>query len=207
MNKKIVIRTLVTLVLAIIAIFAVPSKAYAKTVTIPDTSISFEIPDDAKSYSYWYISINGDIKLTVTIDGKTKYYIVQEGKLVETDKDFKPLKPEVKPTDKKNGWYGKKYFIEGKVVKGWKVISGKKYYFNKKTGEYTTGLKKIGKHTYYFNKKGVMQKDLICKVGKYIRAFNKKGYMVVSGTYTGMYKGKKVTYYFDAEGIARWKAI
>ena len=206
MNKK-VLRSVLTLIIATIAVLCVPSRAYAKTVTIPDTKISFEIPDSATSYYYKYVSINGEVKLTVTIDGVTKYYIVQNGKLVETDKDFKPLKPDVKPTDKKNGWYGKKYYIEGKVVKGWKVISGKKYYFNKKTGDVTTGLKKVGKHTYYFGKKGAMTKDKILKVDGKIRAFNKKGYMVTSASYTGVYRGKKVTYYFDAEGVARWKAI
>ena len=206
MEKKIFVRTIITVVIAL-AIFALPSKVYAATVTIPGTNISFDIPDDATSYSYRYVSVNTETKLTVTINGKTKYYIVQDGKLVETDKNFKPIKPEKKPTSKKNGWYGKKYYIEGKVVKGWKTISGKKYYFNKKTGEVTVGLKKIGKHTYYFNKKGAMAKDKIVSIEGKIRAFNKKGYMVTSASYTGKYKGKKVTYYFDANGVAVWKAV
>jgi len=36
----------------------------------------------------------------------------------------------------KNGWVnvkgGRKYYENGKAVKGWKVLSGKTYYFSKK---------------------------------------------------------------------------
>jgi glucan-binding YG repeat protein len=206
MEKKIFVRTIITVVIAL-AIFALPSKVYAATVTIPGTNISFDIPDDATSYSYRYVSVNTETKLTVTINGKTKYYIVQDGKLVETDKSFKPIKPEKKPTSKKNGWYNKKYYINGQIVKGWKVISGKKYYFDKKTGVVTTGLKKIGKNTYYFAKSGVLQKNRIIKISGKIRAFDKKGKMVTNASYTGKYNKKKVTYYFDANGVAIWKAV
>ena len=47
----------------------------------------------------------------------------------------------------KNGWVnvkgGRKYYENGKAVKGWKVLSGKTYYFSKKNGQAVTGKKKI----------------------------------------------------------------
>ena len=58
----------------------------------------------------------------------------------------------------KNGWVnvkgGRKYYENGKAVKGWKVLSGKTYYFSKKNGQAVTGKKKIGDARYFFDKYG-----------------------------------------------------
>lgn len=96
-------------------------------------------------------------------------YVYQDGTYLK--KTWKRIKSNVFYFDKhgymqtgwrkyKNSWYylrtsGKK---KGMLCKGWKTISGKRYYFSKKTGARVTGFETIGKHLYYFNKKGVLQK-------------------------------------------------
>lgn len=43
---------------------------------------------------------------------------------------------------------------EGILLTGWQTVSGKRYYFDKKTCKAVTGWQKIGKQYFYFNKKG-----------------------------------------------------
>ena len=62
------------------------------------------------------------------------------------------------------------------MYKGFKKISGSKYYFGKTTGKMYTGFTKISGRKYYFGKTS----------GK---------------MYTGMHKIKKNVYTFDEDGV------
>ncbi len=105
---------------------------------------------------------------------------------------------------KKTGWQKSgsyyTYYTSGKLVTGWKKISGKIYYFRtaaegkKPKGSRVTGLYQIGKKYFYFNKQGVMQIGWQSVSGKYYY-FAKTGKAGKMGAaYTGF---KKIgDYYF-----------
>ncbi len=104
---------------------------------------------------------------------------------------------------KKNGWVKANdatyYYVEGKMVKGWKTIEGKKYFFLK-TGKMAIGRYIINKEVYYFNTKGVFVKKM--QGAKWVE--NKKGRRFDNGNgryIKGQWKyiqGRR--YYFDAKG-------
>ena len=85
------------------------------------------------------------------------------------------------------GWKtinGKTYYFSqknGHMVKGWKVLNSKWYYFNKNTGAMFKGFHKIGNFKYYFNPKtGVMFKGLH-KIGNEKYYFEKKNGRMLTG--------------------------
>ena len=89
------------------------------------------------------------------------------------------------------------YYKDGVKQTGWRVISGKKYYFSKKSsnkGVMSVGFTKIGKKTYYFDSKKIKKKgwQTIEKCKYY---FSKKGVMQ-----TGLKKIKNKRYYFMKDG-------
>ena len=99
----------------------------------------------------------------------------------------------------KNGWVnvkgGRKYYENGKAVKGWKVLSGKTYYFSKKNGQAVTGKKKIGDARYFFDKYGRMQKKVwkVVNGKKFFFGYNgqaKTGFCTINGN----------RYYFNDKG-------
>lgn len=100
------------------------------------------------------------------------------------------------------GWKlinGKKYYFSqknGHMVKGWKTLKGKWYYFNKETGAMFKGFHKIGKFKYYFNlKTGAMFKGLH-KIGNEKYYFEKKnGHML-----TGLVKRNGNVYNINKKG-------
>lgn len=104
---------------------------------------------------------------------------------------------------KVKGWLtlnGKKYFLNtktGVLLKGWqKSAKGPKRYFNKKTGVMYTGMKKIGGKYYYFDYKTGYSKSGFVKSsnGKVVRYFSPKNYAMVTGWVTNS-KNKK--WYFN----------
>lgn len=57
--------------------------------------------------------------------------------------------------DDENGWY---YYENGEAVTGWKIISGKTYYFSEYGGYmYRDGIMTVNDKLYYFNEKGHLQ--------------------------------------------------
>lgn len=110
------------------------------------------ITDEGKKY---YCK-NGEIQIN-------QFFVVDQ-KMYEADENG--VCTEV--TDKE-GWYSELYYMQnGKLVIGWKQISGNWYYFDPQTGEKTTASqyrklieKEIGGKTYCFDQNGVMQKGWI----------------------------------------------
>ena len=186
---------LVVLAIIMTVIMAPAKKVEAAQLTIPGTNITIDIPDGTTTYKYEYsYTYNTSYKFKFTVNGQTKYYILDEkGNLVETDKNWKPLNSKSDTKTKKT------------VKNGWKKTKAGKVYY--KNGKKLTGLQVIGKYTYYFNKKGIMIKNKFVKIKGKTYAFDKKGHMVKGASYTAKVKGKKVTYYFDTDGKAIWKAI
>ena len=87
------------------------------------------------------------------------------------------------------------YYKSGKIVTGWKTISKKKYYFNKKMGNAATYLTKIGKKYYLFSSSGVLKsKGWQKSDGKYY-------YLKKDGSVTkGWKKVKGKWYWFSKTG-------
>ena len=105
-----------------------------------------------------------------------------------------------------NGWNADKtsYYVNGKKVKGVKLIDGQLYYFNTNGTLYTKkGMRTIDGKTYYFTKKHTMKTGVI-KVKKQYYYFQKKngeryekeGINKVDG-WNYVYKYK---YYFNKKG-------
>ncbi len=134
---------------------------------------------------------------------------------------------------------GKKYYYgaDGKLVKGFKVIKGKTYFFSLNKGVMQTGLRTINGNVYYFAEsgaaRGVMQNSGFLKINGNYYYFNSNGaaqtgwktiegrgvyYFAESGASKGILQtglqtiGGKI-YYFGESGAARgvmqtgWKTI
>lgn len=94
----------------------------------------------------------------------------------------------------KSGKYTYYYTSSGKMVTGWKKISGKIYYFRKAAsgsrpkGSMVTGWLSIGSRKYYFSSKGVMQTGwkTIKNKNYYFRPTGKAG--IMGSMYTGFKK-------------------
>lgn len=121
-----------------------------------------------------------------------------------------------------NGWNDDKtsYYVNGKRVKGVKLIDGQLYYFNTDGTLYTKkGMRTIDGKTYYFTKKHTMKTGII-KVKKQYYYFQKKNgeryekegvnkvdgkYYYFTDTYTlksGWYRNSKnKRYYFDKDNF------
>jgi|GEM_PF-1453350 len=132
-----------------------------------------------KGSKYYFAKTNGKAyKGIKTISGK-KYLFSTKCKLYGTGI---------------NAYGGKKYYtVKGMVQTGWKIVSGKTYYFN------TNGIMQTGKwidKVYYVNADGVMQKNCWIRLpagNYYVDANGKK---LTGGWVTiGDYK-----YYFTASG-------
>ena len=100
----------------------------------------------------------------------------------------------------KDGWEtknSKKYYYEqGKNIKGFKDIAGKKYFFSRGDDPYMrTGFFQIDEHFYYFNDLGEMQTGLK-EMQEGIRYFYQDGKMAKGITSIGAKK-----YYFNNSGI------
>jgi outer membrane protein assembly factor BamB len=131
----------------------------------------------------------------------TLYFIDGKGKL----NALSSKKLDYDPTDVqgfKSGAGGKKYYVDGAAVKGWKTIGGKKYYFNA-NGIMQTGLKTIGKKKYYFGSNGAAVKG-------WKTVSKKKYYFGVNYiAKTGLTTIGKKKYYFGSNGAAikGWKKV
>lgn len=104
------------------------------------------------------------------------------------------------------GWLelnGKKYFLNAKtgvLLKGWQKSSkGPKRYFDKKTGVMYTGFKKVEGTYYYFNvKTGYTVSGFIKSSNGNVRYFNAKTYKMATGWMTN---SKKQKWYFAKNGL------
>ncbi|HIR27317.1 MAG TPA: N-acetylmuramoyl-L-alanine amidase [Candidatus Choladousia intestinigallinarum] len=112
---------------------------------------------------------------------------------------------------KKRGWvksgkYTYYYTSSGKMVTGWKKISGKIYYFrteasgSKPEGSMVTGWLTIGSRKYYFSSKGVMQTGwkTIKNKNYYFRPTGKAG--IMGSMYTGFKKIGSNRFLFKDDG-------
>lgn len=85
------------------------------------------------------------------------------------------------------------YDENGIMVKGWKVIDGKKYYFSTKNGVMAKGLRTLGGKKYYFNKStGVMYRGWKTIDGKKYYFSKKNG-----AALKGLYKVGDYKYFFN----------
>jgi len=120
------------------------------------------------------------------------------------DKDVKT----VTSTSKFTGWVKipgefmnfKFYYKSGKIVTGWKKISKKWYYFDKKTGIAATDATKIGKKYYLFSEGGVLAKKG-WRTGRI--GFDEEAYYYVKSdgsVTTGWKKIKGKWYWFNKYG-------
>lgn len=107
---------------------------------------------------------------------------------------------------KVKGWLtlnGKKYFLNtrtGVLLKGWQRSSrGPKRYFNKKNGVMYTGMKKIGGKYYYFDiKTGYTKRGFVRSAnGAVVRYFQPSNYTMAKGWLKNA-KGQK--WYFASDG-------
>lgn len=77
----------------------------------------------------------------------------------------------------RSGWVSngsdRYYYKDGKVLKGWQKIGGRRYFFSKSTGRMLTGWQKIDGHTYYMGKDGKVRKGWQ-KIGGKTYYFSKK---------------------------------
>lgn len=108
---------------------------------------------------------------------------------------------------KVKGWItlkGKKYYLNrktGVLKKGWLTSKGRKRYFDPKTGAMKTGLKKISGKYYYFNSKdGWAKSGFVTSKKGTTRYFAPKTYKMVTGW---MKNSKKQKWYFGSNGIMR----
>ena len=123
----------------------------------------------------------------------------------------------------KNGFYrenGKiRYYIKGKIKKGFVEADGKRYYFDSK-GNMATGRKQIGSAYYYFDSNGVMQTGFVTidskkyyydektgkkrfgvrRIGKYQYYFKKKTGVMATGFLTRDSRGSKIKTYYNKRG-------
>ena len=98
-----------------------------------------------------------------------------------------------------SGWIDigvKYYYIHGRPVKSWKLISNKWYYFNKNTCCMVTGKKLIAGKYYLFTKAGVLRKKGWRQYKDDWYYLNASGYAV-----TGWKKIGKKWYHFSKQGI------
>lgn len=125
--------------------------------------------------------------------------------------------------EQKQGWIkedGKLfYYVDGKAVKGWKTIEGKKYFFSRKDSAALTGLVYINGSRYYFDTKTHVMKTGLVNVDGHKMYFSTetgaavKSMMVKSGgrQYYIASSGRAVTdklitynnkkYYADENGV------
>ena len=112
------------------------------------------------------------------------------------------------------------YYKNGKIVKGWLTLNGKKYYLNRstgalykgwmrsskgtlryydsRTGAMYTGFQKIAGKYYYFNKKTGFSVGGFVKFGNnFYRYFNTKTYAMATGWMTN---NKNQKWYFGSDG-------
>ncbi len=112
------------------------------------------------------------------------------------------------------------YYKNGKIVKGWVTVKGKKYflnrntgvlykgwmrsakgrrrYYDQKTGAMYTGFKKVAGKYYYFNKKTGFSVGGFVKFGtNFYRYFDTKKYTMATGW---MKNNKNQKWYFGSDG-------
>lgn len=118
----------------------------------------------SNGYRYYY-GTDGKAHEGLFSDNGVYYYCSSEGRIV-TDyvfsvdgKLYYAAKNGVCTLMQNNGWIHDTYYVEnGTLVKGWKAISGKWYYFDKDTGiKYEGYFFEIDGKTYYFDNQGVMK--------------------------------------------------
>lgn len=118
---------------------------------------------------------------------------------------------------KKTGWqksgkYRYYYNTSGKMVTGWKKISGKYYYFLKKAtddapkGSMATGFCTIGKNTFYFSSKGVLQTGWQTIDGKnyYFKKSGKAGTIGLMATGMQVISGGRYLFGEDGSASVGW---
>lgn len=122
-----------------------------------------------------------------------------------------PAEPVVTPTPKpelKNGWatlqdgIRKRYYKNGKYLKGMQTIKGKTYYFLPNNGTMATGWKTINNKKYYFGTNGVRREGL-CRINAKYYLFDKNGVQKTGSTV----KMNGRTYYLNSDGICEAKKI
>jgi len=152
-------------------------------------------------------------------DGYAEYYLKDK---VVSDLKIPNVASVVTDNCTLQGWIDigvKYYYVHGRPIKSWKLVSNKWYYFDKKTCQMLTGKQHIGSYYYLFTKDGVMRKKgwrqykgdwyylnaSGCaltgwkKIDKKWYHFSKKGIMACNGK-------KKIgskTYKFDKNGVCK----
>lgn len=169
-------KRLITLLIAAMALVAVPSLAYAidsgstsQEGDISSSSSSTGEKKDAEKQSGTWTTIAG-----------SKAYHFKDGTYAKGLTEIE----------------GSTYFFDDDftLLTGWKKIDGSKYYF-KSTGVMATGLIKIKKNKYYFSSKGKMSTGLKKIDGK-TYYFQSDGKMLINDR--KFVSGK--LYYFDKKG-------
>lgn len=183
-----------------------------------------------KGYTY-YFNKKGVLQTNKWMKYKTKkMYLGEDGRIakdtwigdkyVDEDGGYIPgYRDDRRTSDTKTGWAGYdkkwKYYVNNVPVKGWKKISGKKFYFDT-DGLMHTGWLKIKGHYYFMDTRSVAIGQMItgwCKISnKYYYFFKTKtkanditypkGSMAqgVSIRFT-LSDGSQKIYVFDANGV------
>lgn len=147
--------------------------------------------DTDVGYNYRYFSKTGEMKTGWLTLGSNKYYLDAEGfrvlgyKIIGNNNYYfnpdqasgKAYKNKWKGLRKDGTMYYRYYGSTGAMVKGWKTVKGKNYYFDKITGFRKTGLTSISGKIYYFSSNGVMLKNEEKKISGIKCKFNAKGVM------------------------------
>lgn len=95
--------------------------------------------------------------------------------IASTNKNDTPVAPSADFTGfvSKNG--EKYYYSSGKLVTGWQVVDGSKYYFDNDHSMHTGWLNVAGGAQYFFLTDGTMAKDVTLKIGGISYVFGKSG--------------------------------
>ncbi len=155
----------------------------------------FTTPDGKK----YYANKNG---VVATKKWVGKYYLQADGSMaVNTWVNGKWVGPDGKFTGVyNNGWVKKGsktyyYDLNLQPVKGWLILSGKKYYLNPSTGVLMKGWITVGGRKYYAHSSTGAILTSQWKSGKYL---TEDGSMAVGVTKIGKY-----TYYFTSDGTQK----
>lgn len=70
------------------------------------------------------------------------------------------------------------YFIDGKLVTGWRLVNNNMYYFDRSTYEATTGWMDQGSQSYYFFSDGKMAINTTITIGENRYTFDKNGILL-----------------------------